>query len=160
VSSYRITDAAGDGPPRRSGPESGRGLAGPTTPPARLAVTVHHRAQAEAALALERPGLEIVLVSAPGAARYAGVGFLRALGDLVGREMVVDCGDDAGLVLAGLRTGLRRLVFTGRPDVLVKLKDIAGQLGGEVAAARPEPCLELAPEDDPARALSPGSTRR
>jgi hypothetical protein len=121
--------------------------------PARLAVTVHHRAQAEAALALEGPGLEVVLVSAPGAARYAGVGFLEALGRLVGRELVVDCGEDAGLVLAGLRTGLRRLVFTGRADLLARLRDIAGQLGGEVADARPRPCLELAPEDDPARAL-------
>jgi hypothetical protein len=120
----------------------------------RLAIVVHHRAQAEAALALEVAGAEIELVSAAGAARYAGVSFLRALGDLVGRELVVDCGDDAGLVLAGLRAGLRRLVFSGRPDVLRKLQDIAGQLGGEVAPARPEPCLELAPEDDPARALA------
>ena len=74
----------------------------------------------------------MVLLSAPGAAGSVGVGYLHALGELVGREIVVDCGEDPGLVLAGLRTGLRRLLFRGEPDVLVKLRDIALQLGATV----------------------------
>jgi hypothetical protein len=60
-------------------------------------VVVHDRVQAEAALAAAAElGCAIWLRSAPDAAGYAGVGYLKALGDLVGHEIVVDCGDDAG----------------------------------------------------------------
>jgi hypothetical protein len=120
----------------------------------RLAVVVHDLAQARATLAAEgEHAIEIVLMSAPGAAKYAGVGFLRALGELAGREILVDCGEDAGLVLAGLRTGLRRLVFRGRPDILARLQDIAAQLGAAVQPGVEPPLLELAPEDEAGRAV-------
>ena len=120
----------------------------------RLRVVVHDLPQARAALAAAAAsGLEIELVSAPGAAKYAGVGFLAALGRHVGREILVDCGEDAGLVLAGLRTGLRRLVFRGGGEVLAKLQDIAAQLGAEVLAAVEPPVLALAPHDAPDRAI-------
>jgi hypothetical protein len=77
-------------------------------------VVVHDRAQAEAALAAAAEvGCAIWLRSAPGAAGYAGVGYLKALGDVLGHEIVVDCGDDAGLAMAALRTGCRRLAFSG-----------------------------------------------
>ena len=75
---------------------------------------VHHLEQARAALAAAAElGCAIELRSAPGAAGYAGVGYLKALGDEVGHELLVDCGDDAGLVMAALRTGCRRIAFSG-----------------------------------------------
>lgn len=113
-----------------------------------LAVVVRDRREAEAALVLERRDgdLEVVLLSAPGAASCVGLGYLHALGELVGRGIVVDCGEDAGLVLAGLRTGLKRLLFRGEWAVLVKLREIAQQLDAAVltpselpAEIRPHP---------------------
>ena len=79
-------------------------------------------------LALEAAdGLAITLVSAPAAAAYAGVAFLQAMQQSLGREIVVDCGQDAGLVMAGLRAGLRRLLFAGPEDVGRRLGEMAGQ---------------------------------
>lgn len=117
-----------------------------------LAVVVHDLPQARAALELEAThGLAITLVSAPGAARYAGVGFLRAMEEQLGRKIVADCGEDAGLVMAGLRTGLRRLVFAGDSAVLARLADMAGQLGGSVVSSVELPVLRLEAGDEPGR---------
>src|SRR5690606_22158447 len=59
-------------------------------------VVVHHLEQARAALrATAEAGCAIELQSAPGAAGYAGVGYLKALGDQAGRELWIDCDDDA-----------------------------------------------------------------
>jgi hypothetical protein len=119
-----------------------------------LAVVVHDLPQAQAALALEAThGLAITLVSAPGAARYAGVGFLAALEDAIGRRILVDCGEDAGLALAGLRAGLRRLLFAGSAQMRARLGDMAAQLGGEVTASHDQPELRLASDEEPARAF-------
>jgi hypothetical protein len=123
------------------------GAAGALSPRRPIAVVVRDRREAEAALALEQVGdVEVILLSAPGAASYAGVGYLHALGELVGREILVDCGVDAGLVLAGLRTGLKRLLFRGEVVVLAKLREIAQQLDAEIrtptelpAEVRPHP---------------------
>ncbi len=114
---------------------------------------VHHLEQARSALAAAaEAGCAIELRSAPGAAGYAGVGYLKALGDEVGHELLVDCGDDAGLVMAALRTGCRRIAFSGRDDVARRLHDMAGQLGAVVEADAPE-VLMLQPEDDAAAIL-------
>jgi hypothetical protein len=115
-----------------------------------LAVVVHDLPQARAALELEAThGLAVTLVSAPSAARYAGVGFLHAMEEQLGRRIVVDCGEDAGLILAGLRAGLRSLLFSGPAEVTARLADIAGQLGGEVRAGLGLPALYLAPGEPP-----------
>lgn len=113
-------------------------------------VIVHNRTQAEGALAgSQEAGREIWLRSAPDAAAYAGVGYLKALGDLVGHEIVVDCGQDAGLVMAALRTGCRRLAFSGPAALSERLADMAAQVG---AWYRHEPqvpnVLHLSPKDD------------
>jgi hypothetical protein len=93
-------------------------------------IVVHHRTQAEAALAAAAElGCEIRLRSAPDAAAYAGVGYLKALGDALGHEIVVDCGDDAGLVMAALRTGCRRLAFSGSAALSQRLAEMAAQVG-------------------------------
>ena len=120
----------------------------------RLAVVVHDLPQAEAALALERShGLAITLVSYPGAARYAGVGFLRGMEERLGRGIVADCGADAGLVMAGLRAGLRSLLFAGPAELAARLDEMAGQLGGRVTTSHHLPELRLAPEEAPAPAI-------
>lgn len=64
------------------------------------------------------PGEPIVLLSAPGAALFAGVGFWRALveqafaryGPLIAAD-VLDCADAPGLALAALRLGQKALVL-------------------------------------------------
>jgi hypothetical protein len=117
-----------------------------------LVVVVHDLAQARAALAAaEDLGREIDLRSAPGAAAYAGVGYLKALGEAVGYELLVDCGDDPGIVMAALRTGCRRLSFSGAADVAQRLAEMAEQLGAAVTHETAAPAmLELAPDDDAA----------
>jgi hypothetical protein len=115
-----------------------------------LQVVVHDRAQAEAALAAaEELGCAIWLRSAPDAAAYAGVGYLKALGDLVGHEIVVDCGDDAGLAMAALRTGCRRLAFSGPAAVSQRLAEMAAEVGAWYRhEARAATVLCLSPGDD------------
>jgi hypothetical protein len=123
---------------------------------------VHHLEQARAALAAAAAaGCAIQLRSAPGAAGYAGVSYLKALGEQAGQQLVVDCGDDAGLVMAALRTGCRRLVFSGGEEVRRRLADMAEQLGAElVAEAHAPEVLILQPEDDVAAVLRSRLTSR
>ena len=114
-------------------------------------IAVHDLAQARAALAAAtRLGVAVRLRSAPDAAGYAGVGYLKALGDGLGHELLIDCGDDAGLVMAALRTGCRRLAFSGPDEIAAKLGDMAEQLGAEFHHERaiPTDLLVLAPESD------------
>jgi hypothetical protein len=113
-------------------------------------VVVHDRAQAEAALAAAAEvGCEIWLRSAPDAASYAGVGYLKALGDALGHEIVVDCGDDAGLAMAALRTGCRRLAFSGPAAVSQRLGEMAAEVGAWYRHETQAPgVLCLSPDDD------------
>jgi hypothetical protein len=117
---------------------------------ARPQVVVHDLAQARAALAATGEcGARIELRSAPGAAAYAGVGYLQALGELLGQELVVDCGDDPGLVMAALRTGCRKLAFSGSAELSLRLADMAAQAGATlVHEPVPSPALVLTPDDD------------
>ena len=122
---------------------------------ATVVVVVHHLDQARAALAAAAElGCALALRSAPGAAGYAGVGYLKALSDQVGYELLIDCGDDAGLVMAALRTGCRRIAFSGGAEQGHRLGDMAEQLGATlvVEAQAPE-VMMLQPEDDAAAIL-------
>lgn len=81
-------------------------------------VTVHSLSQAVAALA---PGRPITLLSAPGAAGFAGCGWWRALvGAARARhpntsaDDILDCGDAAGRALEALGSGQKALVL--RPE--------------------------------------------
>jgi len=118
-------------------------------------VVVHHLEQARVALrAAAEAGCSIELRSAPGAAGYAGVGYLKALGDQAGHELWIDCGDDAGLVMAALRTGCRRIVFSSGDEMRCRLSDIAEQMGAAlIAEARTPEVLVQQPEDDAAAVL-------
>ena len=101
-------------------------------------------------------GVPFTLQSAPGAAAYAGVGFLKAVadeamgdgpGDVVA---VIDCGEDAGTALAALRAGWARVVFSGPADMLEKLADIAAQQDARVFGPDPEAtALDLLDVADP-----------
>ena len=117
-------------------------------------VVVHDLAQARGALAAAAAcGVRIELRSAPDAADYAGVGYLKALGELAGQELVIDCGDDAGLAMAALRTGCRRLAFAGGTEIARRLGEMAEQVGACLMHETSVPAaLTLAPEDDAARA--------
>ena len=91
-------------------------------------------------------GVSLVLRSAPGAAAYAGPRYLKRLVERAAggsaAEVLIDCGDDAGLALTALDAGWRRVLFTGRPAVRAKLAGIAARTGAEVSAAR-APALDL-----------------
>jgi hypothetical protein len=132
---------------RGQGAAGRRGAATTLTP---HQIVVHDLEQARVALAVARElGVAIELRSAPDAAAYAGVGYLQALGELAGEQLLIDCGDDAGLVMAALRTGCRTLAFSGRPDVALRLADMAAQLGADFRHERTTlACLDLAPDAD------------
>ena len=86
---------------------------------------------AEAARALEEAraaGAPVRLVTAAEVTAFAGVGYWRALERELGHALVVDCGDDASLVMAALRAGCRDLLFTGPAEVAGRLAGIAAQL--------------------------------
>lgn len=116
-----------------------------------LDVIIHHIAQAQSALeAARQQDIAIQLRSAPGAAAYVGVGYLKALGDAVEHELLIDCHDDAGLVMAALRTGCRKLVFSGDPQDLERLRQMAESQ--DALLHRPDdsspPSIILSPDDD------------
>jgi hypothetical protein len=110
------------------------------------AVVVHGLADARLALSV---GLPVTLLSAPGAALYAGCGWwqaviaqARAAFPEVSVGDILDCADGSGQALAALRIGQRLLVlWPGAPgwDLVAA---IAAEHGGAVLAAAP-PALDL-----------------
>jgi hypothetical protein len=109
------------------------------------AVIVHSFAEAVAGLAeAQAMGRGVSLLSAPGAALYAGCGWWRALVEAARAKYpdvpctdILDCADGTGQALAALRIGLTRLVLwpdaPGREAVVA----IAESLGGFVLPAPP-----------------------
>ena len=98
-------------------------------------------------LALGRP---VTLLSAPGAALYAGHGWWRALIERARRDHpnvavddILDCADASGFALAALRNGQRRLVLSTTAPGWISVAAIAASLGGEVLNVRP-PALDMA----------------
>ncbi len=104
-------------------------------------ILFHSLAHARAALAAAaEAGVAVTLQSAPGAAAYAGAGYLKAIADQAAAEhaevdvtAVIDCGADAGIAMAALRIGWQRVVFSGPAKVRAKLADIAAQTGARLA---------------------------
>ena len=111
------------------------------------AVVVHGLPDARAALAA---GRAVTLLSAPGAALFAGCGWWRAV---IGRaraeyadvaaDDVLDCADASGLALGALRSGQRLIVLEPVAPGWQSVASIAASLGGAVLAARP-PALDMA----------------
>ena len=107
------------------------------------AVIVHGLADARAAVA---PGRPVTLLSAPGAALYAGCLWWRSLVDQVrcdGTTDILDCADASGLALAALRIGVHRLVLWPRAPGWAEVAEIATTRGGCVLPEAP-PALDLA----------------
>jgi hypothetical protein len=109
------------------------------------AVMVHSLAQARAALA---PGLPVTLLSAPGAALYAGVGWWRAVVAAASAGApppphILDCATAAGRALEALRAGQTRLVLRAPAPVFAEVACLAAAQGATLLAAAP-PSLDLA----------------
>ena len=109
----------------------------------RRTVLFHSLDHARAAVAAtEALGVPLTLQTAPGAAAYAGVGFLKAIVDAAAGggdvEVVIDCGADSGTALAALRAGWTRVLFSGQEEARDKLADIAAQQGARVLEPDPD----------------------
>lgn len=103
------------------------------------AVTIHGLGHAHVALA---PGLPVTLMSAPGAASYAGCGWWRALIEAAldrqaGMPDVLDCGDAPGRVLEALSIGCKLLILQPCP-AYSDLAERASRLGACLLWKRPE----------------------
>ncbi len=117
-------------------------------------IVVHSLAHAVAALkAAADSGRTIVIASAREAGNYAGAGWFRALVEAGHAAVpaarfsaILDCGDRAGAALATIRSGIERVVFTGRADVARRLADIAQQQGVRLETEYPDPALDLGDE--------------
>jgi acyl-CoA reductase-like NAD-dependent aldehyde dehydrogenase len=110
--------------------------------------------QAIAALtAAAKVGVPVLLVSAPHAGGYVGVGWFHAL-VAAAREAVpvarcsvlFDCGDNTGAALAAIRAKVEGVIFTGRTDIAHRLADMARQQGLRFETERPVPALDLVEE--------------
>ena len=119
-----------------------------------------------AAAAARRLGLPLTLISAPGAAAYAGPLWFLALVDQardaapeVAVTGILDCADHAGHAMAALRAGAEAIVFTGDAAVADKLSALAQATGATVLRARPPGCDPDAARDKQAafaEFLTPG----
>ena len=123
-------------------------------------IIVHSLAQARAAIgaaaALDVP---VTLQSAPGAGAYAGASWWKALTEAAAADhpgtavsFILDCGEDAGAVLAALRMGLRHLRFTGSAAARQRLDGIAAALAAQIESGTLDTTLDLLDRRDPAAA--------
>jgi hypothetical protein len=120
------------------------------------AIIVHSLDQAlAAAAAAEALASPLVLRSAPGAGGNAGVGWFAALAEMLAERhpqlaltLVLDCADEAGTAMGAFRRGLKRVRFTGKPDVAAKLAAIAASHGATLDDD-PRPALDLLGRRDP-----------
>ncbi len=113
------------------------------------AVVVHSAGEVREALGPARP---VTLVSAPGAALYAGAAWWLALMAVARAdhpasaafENILDCGDAPGRAAEALRLGQRRLVLSGVPPAIsARIELMAAALDAEVLPRMPE-ALDLA----------------
>lgn len=112
----------------------------------------HSLADAVAAVAAA-DGRPLILLSARGAAGYAGPDFLKAITDNASAgaghvEAAIDCGPDAGVAMAALRGGWKHLIFRGDDRVRTKLADMAAQMDAKLDDTAPD-ALDLLDAADP-----------
>ncbi len=108
------------------------------------AVIVHNLAHARAALgAAATLGVPVVLLSAAGAAAYAGAGYFleftsRAMAEHpeAKARTVLDCGAEPGLALGALGAGCPAIRYTGPRASRVKIADIAARWRARVDNSR------------------------
>ena len=105
------------------------------------AVTIYGLAHARAAVAL---GLPVLLLSAPGAAAYAGCGWWRAVMAQLDQPSVpdaLDCSTQPGRALEALSTGCKLLILLPCP-AWDDVADRAARCGATVLPTRP-PSLDM-----------------
>ena len=110
--------------------------------------TIHSLDHLRAALtAAAASGLPVIALSAAGASGFAGAGWFAGLVAQGRAEFpdaaliaILDCGDRGGDVVAALKLGLPRLIFTGHPLAAQRLADIAAQSGAAIQTTRPPSC--------------------
>jgi DNA-binding NarL/FixJ family response regulator len=104
-------------------------------------VIIYNLHQARHVLALHRP---VTLLSAPGAASYAGCLWWKLLIDAAGAADIsfLDCDDAAGRALEALRLGLQGIVLRPQPSFAI-VAEIAAARGAIVLDQAP-PALDLA----------------
>ncbi len=114
---------------------------------------VHLRAVFAAARAAGKP---LVAWTAPGAAGYAGVLYLKKAVEAARADVgeapvrvVLDCGGDAAHALGALRMGWTDIAFKGSPKAREKILRIAEQMGARLVAPDHAPALDLLDESDP-----------
>ena len=103
---------------------------------------VHTLKQAEAALAAaEACNIHITLRTAPGAIRYMGLTFLKALFEeakqtypKVKHSIVLDCGFDAALAHRAMVMGFAQISFSGTKAMKIKLSKVGSQLGSKLVS--------------------------
>lgn len=126
----------------------------------RPAIVVHDRAQAVGALrAAAAAGVPVTLWSAPGAAAYAGLGFIGAVFEQAAEtvpeaehDIVVDCEGSAVLAHEALSRGFAAVAFAGRGAMRKTLRAIAEAEGRRLVTARPGwSVLDLAHSEAPER---------
>ncbi len=113
-------------------------------------IVVHSLEHARDAVAAAKSlGIGVTLASAAGAAGYAGPLWLKALVEAAAADAgvtvaaVLDCGDEAGTVLAALRAGLKHLRYAGPQATRERLAALAAPLGAEIEGEVPVRCLDL-----------------
>ena len=126
----------------------------------RPAIVVHDLDQAVGALrAAAAAGVPVTLWSAPGAASYAGLGFLGTVFEQAkevvpeaDHDAVVDCRGSAVLAHEALSRGFAGVAFTGRGAMRKTLQAIAeGQSGRLITAGPARGALDLVHSSDPER---------
>ena len=101
------------------------------------AIVIHGYEDAfTAATVAQRVDCPLILISAPGASAYTGIGWFKALIEQTSQSIsriemigILDCGRRAGDVLAALRIGIRLIRFTGHEDIFMRLEGCATQSG-------------------------------
>ncbi|MCB8875167.1 hypothetical protein [Acidisoma silvae] len=112
------------------------------------AVTIHGLEDGDSVL---RPGVPVMILSAPGAALYAGAGWWRALiAELRARHPgavfvdLLDCADAPGRAAEALRAGQKAILFHAEtPAILAAIQAMAEACQAQVWTERPE-ALDMA----------------
>lgn len=103
---------------------------------------VHARAQALDALeAASRAGRQVLVLSGKGAGTYAGPAWFAALIESARARhpaalsgAILDCGNDAGAVLAAIRAGIEAICYAGPANARRRLNEIATVKGVSILA--------------------------
>jgi hypothetical protein len=120
-------------------------------------IVIHSLDHARVALgAAQGLAVPVTLASAAGAGGYGGPRWFKSVVDLAAAEFpdvalsaVLDCGEEAGTVLAALRHGVQGIRFTGSAAAAARLADIAGQRGAVILRGELRPALDLLDCPDP-----------